>query len=70
VPPLLYSAEKADVVADANAAVDAYRLEMIASFVTGTRSLDEFDQYVSELEGMGLNDILGAMNEAYQASQH
>jgi len=66
VPPLLYSAEKADIVADANAAVDAYRLEMIAAFVTGTRSLDEFDQYVSELEGMGLNDILDAMNEAYQ----
>ena len=66
VPPLLYSADKADIVADANAAVDAYRLEMIAAFVTGTRSLDEFDQYVSEMEGMGLNDILGAMNEAYQ----
>lgn len=66
VPSLLYSADVADVVADANAAVDAYRIEMIAAFVTGTRSLDEFDAYVSEMEGMGLNDILSAMNDAYQ----
>ncbi|MDL2318420.1 extracellular solute-binding protein [Eubacteriales bacterium OttesenSCG-928-A19] len=68
VPSLLYSDEMADLVADANASVDAYRKEMLAAFVTGARPIEEFDQYVAELESMGLNDILDARNEAYQAT--
>lgn len=66
VPSLLYSDDVADQVADATALVDAYRVEMLAAFVTGARSLDEFDAYVQELNDMGLGTILDAKNAAYQ----
>lgn len=66
VPSLLYSDEVTDVVADAEALVESYRKEMYAAFITGTRPLDEFDSYVSELYNYGLQDILDAKNDAYQ----
>ncbi|MGN0743302.1 MAG: hypothetical protein ACI4L8_11655 [Candidatus Fimadaptatus sp.] len=66
VPSLLYADDVADQVADATALVDAYRTEMLAAFVTGTRSLDEYDQYVQEMNDMGLGIILDAKNAAYQ----
>ena len=66
VPSLLYADDVADPVADATALVDAYRTEMLAAFVTGTRSLDEYDQYVQEMNDMGLGIILDAKNAAYQ----
>ena len=66
VPSLLYADDVADQVADATALVDAYRTEMLAAFVTGTRSLDEYDQYVQEMNDMGLGTILDAKNAAYQ----
>lgn len=65
VPPLLYDDETADIVADANTLVEAYRREMMAAFVIGSRDLSEYDAYVQELNDMGLQDILSSMTKAY-----
>ena len=35
------------------------------AFITGTRSLDEYDAYVEELYTMGLQLVLDAKNDAY-----
>lgn len=67
VPSLLYDETMQDIVADANAVVEEYRKEMFAAFVTGTRSLDEYDDYVAEMYAMGLQDILDSQNTSYQA---
>src|SRR5690625_1095010 len=37
-----------------------------ARFILGQRSLDEWDDYVSELEGMNMNSYLDVVNEAQQ----
>lgn len=38
-------------------------------FILGERPLDQFDAYVGELEGKGMNKYLELINEAYQASK-
>ena len=40
-----------------------------AQFINGTRSLDEWDSYVSDLEGQGVEDYLETHNEAYERAQ-
>ena len=65
VPALLYDEDVADEANDAETAIDTYRKEMAAAFVTGTRDLGEFDAYVQELYGMGLQTVLDAKNAAY-----
>ena len=38
--------------------------ENVAKFINGTRSVDEFDDFVADIEGMGLANII----EVYQAA--
>ncbi|NDK31627.1 ABC transporter substrate-binding protein [Nesterenkonia haasae] len=40
-----------------------------AQFITGSRSFDEWDAYVSEIEGQGLADYVELQNEAYERAQ-
>lgn len=46
--------------------LNTYVLEESIKFVTGERSLDEFDNFVSELEDIGLDRMLEIRNTAYQ----
>ena len=39
----------------------------VAKFITGARDLAEFDQFVSECEGLGLRDLEAIYQEAYDA---
>lgn len=65
VPVLLYADDIADKANDAETAINEYRKEMSVAFITGTRSLDEYDAYVEELYTMGLQMVLDAKNDAY-----
>lgn len=65
VPTLLYDASIADQANDSETAINEYRKEMAVAFITGTRSLDEYDAYVEELYSMGLQLVLDAKNDAY-----
>lgn len=51
-----------EVVQDLNTFAESERLK----FVTGARSLDEFDDYVAEMESMGLNTALELKEQAYE----
>lgn len=46
--------------------MQAYLNESIASFVSGSISLDTWDQYVAALAGMGLEEYMSIYNAMYQ----
>ena len=56
--------EDTDEYAFIKSEVDTYVNENFALFVTGARSLEEFDDYLATLESMGLSRML----EIYQAA--
>ena len=45
--------------------VETYGDEMMFKFITGERSLDEFDAFVEELKGMGSERISELQQAAY-----
>ena len=46
--------------------MQAYLNESIAGFISGSISLDTWDQYVATLEGMGLEEYMNIYNAMYQ----
>lgn len=60
------SAEQAEKVsADSNTELFEYIGEMKWKFITGQEPLSNFDTYVSNLERMGISDIVAVYQEAY-----
>ncbi|MBO5337172.1 MAG: hypothetical protein J6A94_08620 [Lachnospiraceae bacterium] len=60
------SAEQADKVSVANnQALFDYIAEMRMKFITGEEPLSGFDNYVAQLETMGMSDIVAVYQEAY-----
>ncbi len=45
--------------------IRTYVQESFLNFVTGTRSLDEFDQYTDRLEQMGIDIVLENRQQVY-----
>ena len=63
IPPVTFSADQAQEIADLRLGIDAYVDEMLVLFVTGGADIDaEWDNYLATLEGMGLPRLL----EVYQ----
>lgn len=59
--------DETDEVADVKTAVISYVEEMTAAFLTGKKDIDaEWDNYLSELEKIGINDYLEVLQEAYK----
>ncbi|MBQ6803518.1 MAG: hypothetical protein IJP04_02575, partial [Clostridia bacterium] len=59
---------------DTQESIDEIRMVMeshietnVAKFITGARSLDEFEQFVKEIEDLGLRDLEEIYQEAYDA---
>ncbi len=50
------SVDQTNRVNELKTVIDPYVEKEVAAFITGARSLDEFDQFVSELEGMGIRE--------------
>ena len=40
-------------------------MESIAKFITGDKSLDEFDDFVQQIEDIGIQDYLDIYQECY-----
>ena len=45
--------------------ITTYASEVILSFVTGSRSMEEWDSFIAQLESMGLGDCVSVYQEAY-----
>ena len=65
---LCLSAEATEKVADLKTACDTLVASESLKFIMGTRSLDEYDDFVAELKAQGAEEIEAIYNEAYQAS--
>lgn len=65
VTRIIYTQEEADQIAEIQAPLKTYREEAIAAFITGTRPLSDWDNYLAELEGIGLQQFLDVAQQAY-----
>ncbi len=54
-----YTHEDMDVMDTYASDIETYTAENLLLFVTGARSLDEFDDYVATLKGMGIDEVVG-----------
>ncbi len=45
--------------------MDTFISENFILFVTGEKSLDEFDSYLDTLKGMGMEDMIAIYQNAY-----
>ena len=55
------STEAANIYSD----IQTLCMESIAKFITGDKSLDEFDDFVQQIEDMGIQDYLNIYQECY-----
>lgn len=67
-PAYYYVDEDTNIaMSDLHSVLDSYVEQEVARFITGRRSLDEFDAFQAELESMGMEELLGYYQDAYQA---
>ncbi len=65
LPTLVYTGEEAGQIADIATDISGYVSSSLAEFVTGNRPLSDWDNYVTELENMGLSQLLKIAQTAY-----
>ena len=66
MPPLAFSAEQSNEMADLKKTIEDYVDEMVARFVTGDVEVEEYwDNYIQELENMNLQRYIEIYQEAY-----
>jgi len=61
--------EETELVALSGQAIIKHRDENFAKFVTGSRSLNEWDQYVNEANKLGVDKLLATYRDAYERAQ-
>lgn len=65
VPSLSYTPEETEQYTDRNKAIKTYVAETTLKFMTGEMSLDKYDEFVAELNKLGLQEVLDAFQSAY-----
>lgn len=65
-PSVSYTEDEATIFADKSSQVNAYMMEMALKFLKGDESLDNYDDYLKNLDKMGLQDILKVQQDAYE----
>jgi len=65
VPKLSYTEEEVEQYKDRQSVIKKYVEEAALKFITGEKSLDEFDAFVAELDKLGLQEVLKAFQSAY-----
>ena len=67
-PAIVYrSEEDNEMLADLKIVIEAYVVDQVAQFITGARSLDEFDQYLKELSDIGMDEYEKYFVDEYEA---
>ncbi|MCI8622179.1 MAG: hypothetical protein HFG26_00785 [Provencibacterium sp.] len=62
---LTYTADESTRNAELQGSIKTYVEEQAVKFITGEESLDNFDNFVSTVEGMGLEELLSINQAAY-----
>lgn len=64
--PLSFTAEETEIYAELKTVINEYVKESIARFVTNNVDVEEgWDEYITELDNMGLEDYLDLVNTVY-----
>lgn len=62
---LAFTDEEQRIIDDIGATINAYKDEMLSKFILGQVSLTKWDMFLSELENMGLEELLDTYESAY-----
>ncbi len=65
LPKITYTQEETDEIASIKTTIDAYAYDMAVSFITSVRPLSDWDNYLSELDRMGLAEYMQVTQAAY-----
>jgi putative aldouronate transport system substrate-binding protein len=66
LPMISLTAEEGEEFARIMTQVYTYQNTAVVNFIMGTKSLDEFDKYVEDMLSLGLNDVVGLEQAAYE----
>lgn len=66
MPAVSLTDEESETARSPLADIQTYVDENVAKFINGTRSLDEFDDFVTDIETMGLTDIIAVYQTALE----
>jgi len=64
-PDVMASASEVDILKSPGSDIDTYVSENVAKFILGQRPLSEFDKFVTEVKGMGLDKVLAVKQAQY-----
>jgi putative aldouronate transport system substrate-binding protein len=64
-PDVMASAQEVEILKSPGSDIDTYVSENVAKFILGQRPLSEFDTFVSEVKGMGLDKVLAVKQAQY-----
>jgi putative aldouronate transport system substrate-binding protein len=68
IPPLIYSEADAERIAELDATLEEYINEMVPRFITGDLDVDEdWEQYLRELDAIGIDEYVELIQTAYDA---
>lgn len=65
LPSVYLTAEQEERSADLRTVIESYVTQETPRFITGARSLDEFDAYLEELKNLGIEEYIDIYREAY-----
>lgn len=66
IPPMALNSDDNTRIADINAVLDPYKLQVFAEFITGARDIDnDWDAYLAELDAMGSAEMVEIMQKYY-----
>lgn len=68
-PSVVYTAEEIEVINDKLSDIKAMTEEKVAHWLKDGGIEDEWDQYLADLDSMGLQDVIGAWQAAYDRYQ-
>lgn len=64
-----YTTEETEKIANAKTAIDTYVYDTAVAFITGNRPLSSWDDYLAELDSMGLEEYVAATQAAYDRAK-
>ncbi len=62
---LAFNEEESKIIEETSTACNTYATEMLTKFILGQTPISEFDNFVTALNGMGVDKLLGAYESAY-----
>jgi putative aldouronate transport system substrate-binding protein len=69
ITKLSYTPEELKKIANSKTAIDTYVKDTAVAFITGNKSLSEWDSYIAELNKMGLTNYIAAAQAAYDRTK-